>query len=143
MGVKEMAAEHIKKHNIASIATCSNDVPYASTVEYASDGFVLYFSTNPNSQKAKNLANNSKVSLTINEDIKDWTKIKGIQLEGTAVQLASEEEVRKAKNIYVEKFPFVVHFPPSPNKMYKVVPKRIMYLDYEKGFGQREIIDFP
>ncbi len=118
MGIKTTAEEYVKNHNIAAIATCVNGTPYASTVEYASDGFVLYFSTNPETRKAKNIKENKNVSLTIDEDYKDWTKIKGIQMEGTAEQITDEEEIKRALNIYVMKFPFVVNFPPSPNKMY-------------------------
>jgi len=142
MDIRTKAEEYIKNHNIATIATCVNGKPHASTVEYASDGFILYFSTNPETQKAKNIRENKNVSLTIDEDYKDWTKIKGIQMEGIAEQITDPEEIKKALNIYVAKFPFVVNFPPSPNKMYKVVSKKVYFLYYEKGFSHRDTIEF-
>ncbi len=142
MDVRKNAEEYISSHNIATLATCAKGLPHSSTVEYANDGFVLFFSTNPESQKAKNIKENRNVSLTIDEDYKDWTKIKGIQIDGIAEEITDEEEIKKAMDIYVTKFPFVVNFPPSPNRMYKIVPKKLYFLDYKKGFGHRDIIEF-
>lgn len=142
MDVRKKAEEYIKSHNIATLATCVDGIPHASTIEYANDGFILYFSTNPESQKAQNIKKNKIVSLTIDEDYKDWTVIQGIQIEGIAEQVTDEEEIKKAMGVYMAKFPFVVNFPPSPNKMYKVVPKRLYFLDYKKGFGHRDVIEF-
>ncbi|GBD99695.1 general stress protein 26 [bacterium BMS3Abin07] len=142
MDIRTEIKEYINNHNIATLATCVNKLPHASTIEYANDGFILYFSTNPESQKAGNIRENRNVSLTIDEDYKDWTKIKGIQMDCIAEQIIDHEEIKRAMDIYVAKFPFVVNFPPSPNKMYKIVPKKVYSLDYEKGFGHRDVIEF-
>lgn len=141
MSTRENALNYIQNHNIATLATSEKTIPHASTIEYASDGFTLYFSTNPETQKAENLRKNKQVSLTIDEDYKDWTKIKGIQMNGIAEEIQDQKEIKKALEFYVAKFPFVADFPPSPNKMYKIVPKQLYYLDYEKGFTHRELIE--
>ena len=65
-----------------TLATCAGDAPWAATVFYASDDLQLYFFPHPIRAHCQNLALNSKVAVTIQEDYHDWREIKGIQLEG-------------------------------------------------------------
>jgi hypothetical protein len=52
--------------NDMTIATVREDgYPQATTVSYVNDGLKIYFGCAANSQKAKNLARNSKISLTV------------------------------------------------------------------------------
>jgi uncharacterized protein YhbP (UPF0306 family) len=132
--------DYLRQHNVGTLATCANGVPHASSIEYVSDGLNLYFSTNPQTQKAINIRANNLVSLTVDEDYPDWTTIKGIQMQGIAQEVTNPEELDRALEVYVAKFPFVKKFPPSPNRMYKITPSQIWLLDYEKGFGHRDRI---
>ncbi len=141
MELNKTIETYLSTHNIATLSTCVENIPHASTVEYVNNGLVLYFSTNPETQKAKNMEKNNRVSLTIDEDYPDWTKIQGIQMDGIAEEIKDPSELKLASSLYLEKFPFVADFPPSNNKMYKVTPTKIYFLDYTKGFGHRDTIE--
>lgn len=114
--LKKVALRYIKTHNTMTIATCANNIPWAADVFYASDGFILYFISNPKvALHCKNIALNPKVSIAISEDyklrsIRGWRKIKGIQMEGEAEVLEDREDVEKAFRVYTKKFPFTAFY---------------------------------
>jgi len=140
--IKERVIDYMKKHNICTLATIREDgFPQANTVEYVNDEITIYFATDPKSQKIKNIKFSEKVSLAIEEDYPDWMKIKGVQLGGTAEILTRKEEIAGAQKLYLDKFPFVKDFPPSDTVFCKVTPKTIYFLDYENGFGHRDVIE--
>ena len=71
-----------KKPQHHDLGDVRGDAPWAATVFFASDGLSLYFFSSPESRHCQNLAANARVAVTVQEDYKDWRKIKGIQLEG-------------------------------------------------------------
>ena len=79
-GLQRELLEYLQEHYVMTIASCHENVPWAAAVFYASDDFVLYFLSNPNSRHGTNLAGNSQVSAAIHEDYRDWREIRGIQL---------------------------------------------------------------
>src|ERR1700680_3699800 len=59
----------LDQHRIMTIATLRPDGwPQATTVGYVNEGFTLYFLCGRDSQKARNLARDDRVSLTIDHD---------------------------------------------------------------------------
>ncbi len=110
--LRRIALDYVKRHNTMTIATCANNLPWAATVFYASEDFVLYFISNPNvAVHCKNIAQNKIVSVTISEDyilksISDWRKIKGIQMEAEAEMLKERKDIERAFLVYTKKFPF-------------------------------------
>lgn len=108
--------EYLEHHQTMTLATTLDDQPWATTVFYASDGFKLYFLSNPlTSRHGQNLAANHRVAAAVTEDyplakLDDWRKIKGIQLEGTASLLTAEVELARAVETYVAKYPFTTPF---------------------------------
>ena len=135
-GTKKEVIGYMDKHNVCSIATLRDDgFPQVNTVEYVNDNLILYFATDPNSQKIKNIKRNSKVSLSIDEDYPDWSKIKGISLGGTAKIISDENMIEKIANLYLKKFPFVADFPETELSWIEVTPIVISWLDYTVEFG--------
>jgi nitroimidazol reductase NimA-like FMN-containing flavoprotein (pyridoxamine 5'-phosphate oxidase superfamily) len=66
-GLKQEILSILDDANDMTIATVREDgYPQATTVSYVNDGLAIYFGCAANSQKAKNLARDSKVSLTVN-----------------------------------------------------------------------------
>ena len=130
-------------HNICTLATIREDgFPQANTVEYVNDGVNIFFATDPTSQKIKNITFSNKVSLTIDEDYPDWTKIKGISIGGNAEILKNKEDIDKVMGLYLKKFPFVANFPPMDLAIVRVIPKIIYFLDYEVAWGHHDIVKF-
>jgi uncharacterized protein len=147
--LRQQVLKYLETHNTMTLGTCSDDVPWAATVFYASDDFRLYFFSVPDSRHCQNLAANPRVAVTVQEDYHDWQKIKGIQLEGTAVLVDSIIEKAKAMAVYARKYPEVIRLFTNPAsgvfhkaflkvKFYCVVPEKLFFIDNEQGFGKRQ-----
>lgn len=148
--LKQQVLNYMESHNTMTLGTCQGDVPWAATVFYASDGLRLYFFSSPDSRHCQNLAVNSRLAVTIQEDYREWLKIKGIQLEGKVVPVDSLMEKGKAMAVYTCKYPEIMKIFTNPAsgllyqaflkvKFYCVVPERVFYIDNEQfGFGKRQ-----
>ena len=147
--LKQQVLSYLETHNTMTLGTCSGDVPWAATVFYASDDLRLYFFSVPDSRHCQNLAANPRVAVTVQEDYHDWQRIKGIQLEGTAILVDSIIEKAKAMAVYARKYPEVIKLFTNPAsgmfykaflkvKFYCVVPQRLFFIDNEQGFGKRQ-----
>jgi len=145
----QQVLSYLETHNTMTLGTCSGDMPWAATVFYASDDFRLYFFSVPDSRHCQNLAANPRVAVTVQEDYHDWQKIKGIQLEGTAILVDSIIEKAKAMAVYARKYPEVIKLFTNPAsgvfhqaflkvKFYCVVPEKLFFIDNEQGFGKRQ-----
>jgi len=147
--LKRQILNYMENHNTMTLGTCRDDSPWAATVFYASDGFRLYFFSAPDSRHCQNLAANPRVAVTIQEDYRDWRKIKGIQLEGKVAAVDSLIEKGKAMAVYARKYPEIMKVFTDPAsglffkvfqkvKFYCVVPEKVFYIDNEQGFGKRQ-----
>lgn len=141
-------AEYLTGHHVMTLATQGAEGPWAAAVFYASDGCSLIFLSSPRSRHCRNLALDARCAATIQEDYRDWARIKGIQLEGRVRELDGEEESR-ARCLYGEKFPIVgplANLPPpivealARVRWFRLVPERFHFLDNSKGFGHRDEI---
>lgn len=134
--------DHGKDLTLATIR--SDGYPQATTVSYANDGMTIYIGIGKNSQKAGNIRQCNKVSLTINAEYADWNHIKGLSIGGTAEILADPAEIKHAGACMIKRFPQVADFIKSPQAadfaVVKIMPQVISLLDYEKGFGHTELV---
>src|SRR5712692_6269869 len=103
--LKQQILDYMESHNTMTLGTCHGEAPWAATVFYASDGLRLYFFSAPDTRHCQNLAANARVAVTIQEDYRDWRKIKGIQLEGTVALVDSMIEKAEAMAVYAGKYP--------------------------------------
>jgi pyridoxine/pyridoxamine 5'-phosphate oxidase len=68
-----------------TIATVRPDgYPQATIVNYVSDDLVIYFGCTAESQKARNIARNGKVSVTVTLPSFNWDEIRGLSMGGRA-----------------------------------------------------------
>ncbi len=147
--LKPQILDYLKSHNTMTLATCAGDIPWAATVFFASDDLKLYFFSAPESRHCQNLAANQRVAVTVQEDYKDWRRIKGIQLEGRVELVDGVLAKAKAMAIYGIKYPEVIKLFSDPSsgvfhkaflkvKFYCVVPEKLFFIDNEQGFGKRQ-----
>jgi uncharacterized protein len=147
--LKQQILDYLETHNTMTLATCSGDVPWAATVFYASNDLRFYFFSVPDSRHCQNLAANPRVAVTIQEDYRDWRKIKGIQLEGTVTAVDGLVEKAKAMAVYARKYPEIIKLFTNPAsglfyqaflkvKFYCIIPERLFFIDNEQGFGKRQ-----
>ena len=128
-----------------TLATVRPDgYPQATTVSYANDGLTLYVGIGKDSQKARNIRLNNKVSLTINTDYQDWNQIKGLSIGGEAEILDDPANIAHAGEIMTKRFPQLAEWVQSGKTdevlVLKIAPRVISVLDYEKGFGHTELV---
>jgi len=142
-------AAYLAGHHVMTLATQGAQGPWASAVFYASDGASLIFLSAPNTRHCRNLAQDARCAATIQEDYREWSQIKGIQLEGRVIELQGDEE-KRAQRLYGEKFPIVgavANVPPAIVKAlakvrwFRLVPEHFHFIDNSKGFGHRDEID--
>ncbi len=126
-----------------TIATVRDDgFPQATRVSYVSDGLTIYFVTGVHAQKARNIAANDKVSLTVDRPYEDWSEIKGLSLGGTAARVTGKAEIEKIENLMARKFPQAANFsmPVDTLAFFKVSPRVISVLDYGRAFGHTDTV---
>lgn len=128
-----------------TLATIRPDgYPQATTVSFANDGLTLYVGIGKESQKAQNLRQNNKVSLTINNDYKDWNQIKGLSMGGEAEILSDPDKIARAAECMIKRFPQLAEWAKTDQvnefQILQIQPQVISILDYEKGFGHTELV---
>ena len=97
-----------------TIATVHKDGnPQANTVSYVNDGLNIYFGSAANSQKARNLARDSKVSLTTNLPYTSWNDIRGLSIGGRAERVTDPQEVDQASQLMFQRFPQIARYAPA------------------------------
>ena len=137
----------LDQHRIMTIATLRPDGwPQATTVGYANEGFTLYFLCGPDSQKAANLAQNDRVSLTIDQDMPQVMEITGLSMAAHAQVVVDPTEAEKALRLLMLKYPQQASIPipmptPADVRIFRVTPIVISVLDYSKGFGHTDLVN--
>ena len=129
--------------NDMTIATVRPDgFPQATTVSYVSEDLTIYFATGSHAQKAQNIAECDKVSLTVDRPYTNWNQILGLSLGGTAARVTDDAEIEKIETLMMKKFPQAADFsmPGAAIALFKVTPKVISVLDYSKAFGHTDTV---
>ena len=147
--VRSFILAYLESHHTITLATCQENQPWAATVFYASTDLTIYFFSDPKTRHAQNIAANPRVAATIQEDYHDWRKIKGLQMEGEVLPVASVFEKARAMTAYARKYPDVIKVFTNPQsgalykaflkvRFYSFSPETIYYIDNERSFGKRE-----
>lgn len=138
----------LDEHRIMTLATLRADGwPQATTVGYANEGMTLWFLCGLESQKAKNLARDDRVSLTIDHDTADIMAIAGLSMAARAHRVTDRAEAEKVLRMLPLKYPDA---PPATAAMrmpaaddvaiFRVEPQVISVLDYTKGFAHTDLV---
>jgi nitroimidazol reductase NimA-like FMN-containing flavoprotein (pyridoxamine 5'-phosphate oxidase superfamily) len=131
----------LDQHRIMTVATLRPDGwPQATTVGYVNEGLTLYFLCGLDSQKARNLAQDDRLSLTIDHDTADLMAITGLSMAARAHAVVDRAEAEKVLRMLPLKYPEAKPLPmkmPGPDevRLFRVTPLVISVLDYTQGFG--------
>lgn len=142
---REFILHVLQTANDMTLATVRPDgYPQATTVSYAHDDLTIYAGIGKDSQKARNIRQNNKVSLTVNLDYRDWNDIKGVSMGAVAEILTDPQEIERAGGFMMKRFPQIEEWVKTGNMkdfvVLKIKPQVISLLDYEKGFGHTELV---
>lgn len=128
-----------------TLATVREDgYPQATTAGFVHDGLTLYVATFPHAQKVRNIRKNPRVSLTIDGDGQDWNHIRGLSMGAHACLVTDADEISRVYGRMRHKFPQLAELPvpedASAVTILRIDPEVISVLNYEKGFGHRELV---
>src|SRR5574339_177569 len=123
----------LDQHRNMTIATLRPDGwPQATTVGYANEGLTLYFLCGLDSQKARNLARDDRVSLAIDDDREPVMQITGLSMAAHALLMAKYP---------AQDVPAGWTMPqPEEVRIFRVEPTVISVLDYSKGFAHTDLV---
>ena len=144
--IRQKVLTLLDQHRIMTIATVRPDGwPQATTVGYVNEGLTIYFLCGLDSQKAKNLARENRVSVTIDHDTADLMKITGLSMAAHAYPVTDRGEAEKVINMLPSKYPDAPPLPfkmPTPDqvRLFRLEPVVISVLDYSKGFGHTDLV---
>lgn len=138
----------LNEHRIMTVATLRPDGwPQATTVGYANEAMTLWFLCGLESQKARNLAQDDRVSVTIDHDTADIMAITGLSMAARAHRVTDRREAEKVLRMLPLKYPDAAPATaalkmPSPDEVaiFRVEPKIISVLDYTKGFAHTDLV---
>lgn len=141
---EQKVSELLKSHNLLTLATASqNGNALAHTVNYASEGATVYFCTNKNTRKAKNILHNPNVAYTVDRDCENWSDIVALQMEGRAGLITEKSEIEKAAALLMGKYPQLASMPQDPDMVFvKIEPLKAIYIDNKVSWGYRETTEF-
>ncbi|MCL5022226.1 MAG: pyridoxamine 5'-phosphate oxidase family protein [Nitrospirae bacterium] len=140
--LEHLIVDLLHEQSLCVIATCSGDVPRASTVEYFPMAATIYILTE-GGVKIENIIRNPNVSIAIHAPFAGWQTVRGIQMTGIA------EIGRRGSIVYEEgvaafnKRRGRIGTVPDIMNIIKVTPHKIEYLDAalgEKGFKVRHVL---
>ena len=130
--------EYLRSQNTLTLATATpSGLPHAATMVYVADGITLFFCTRPDSTTARNIEQNPTVSFTIDEYSPDWSKTKGIQGGGECQVLLSSADIKRALELFRQRFSFLAETSTKSVSFYRIVPAELQYIDNEAGGSGR------
>ena len=99
--------DFIKAHHLLTLATTKDNIPYCANCFYVYDEKKnwLIFSSDTKTRHAQDFIANPNVAGTIALETKEISKIQGVQLLGTILELR-EEELKIAKKKYLKAYPY-------------------------------------
>jgi nitroimidazol reductase NimA-like FMN-containing flavoprotein (pyridoxamine 5'-phosphate oxidase superfamily) len=104
--MERQIAGFLRQGNVCVLATCRDDVPRATPIEYYSDGLTIYVAASRGT-KVPNLENNPRVGVAICSrpytDWTDWYDVSAVQITGEPELLRFDErpdDYREALRVY-------------------------------------------
>jgi nitroimidazol reductase NimA-like FMN-containing flavoprotein (pyridoxamine 5'-phosphate oxidase superfamily) len=149
--LKKRIIQFLKEQNMCVLATCSNDVPRATPIEYHSKGTTIYFVGEPGT-KLKNMKDNPKVSIGIFHPYIGWDSAKGAQITGKAKIISRENSTEFKEGLEAYQWEKTAKelglkaFPETGVELVKVEPEKIEFIDMSLrkiGYSPRQTLNAP
>ena len=98
---KEVVIEYLKSHNVLHLATCKDNVPRSTPLEYTHNGLTVYIFSEGGGKFA-NLKVNPKVAYSIcdpYDPTKDFFSASGLQVWGNASTFKKNDDLKRFEEI--------------------------------------------
>lgn len=148
--LRDRVRDFLETQPVLTLATVDSEGPWAAAVFYASEGFVLYFLSDPVSRHARAIGANPRVAVAISDWTEGWRAVRGLQIEGDAARVPAGPEGLRARARFLAKFPTVAtalaDAVGNPDlvrayqtaEVFRIQPRRLFWVDNRKGLGRRE-----
>jgi len=137
--ITEAVKEVLKAESTMALATVDgNGVVSSAPVFYSFDQRLqLYWLSSSASRHSRNIAGHPQAAASVYPSIRQWTEIRGVQIEGTASVIADPAERSWVIGEYVVRFRLRDRFHDAIEKstLYRLRPAWVRYLDNSRGFG--------
>ena len=143
--LENMICDFLKTQATCVIATCSDSIPRASTVEFFPAGLTLYVITE-GGKKVENIKKNPRVSIAVSAPFTGWKGLKGLQISGTAeIGRKGSALFEEGIKAYKKRKGLKKLLMPDFMNIVKIIPVEIDYIDSElekKGYEIRQTLSF-
>ena len=119
--------------------------PWAADVYFVRRARDLCFFSSPDSRHARAFTANPRAAGTVHASYEGWEDIRGVQLSGRVVSIASPLEKARVLAAYLAKFPFAKALLEGAGealrakvRFYRLVPEQVLWVDNSRGFGTRD-----
>jgi len=129
---RAVALDILRAHRVAVIATAIANQPWASTVFYAEDGFMLYVNTPNGTTMLRNLRANPRVSYAVDEQKPTFF----LQATGRASIVDDPDEFARARALFAVKVP-EAHVGHPNYTLVKIVSEHVYVSDFRQGYRPR------
>jgi general stress protein 26 len=141
---EKVIIDYLDQHNVLHLATCRDNEPRATPLEYYNNGLTVYISSEGGGKFA-NLKVNSKVSYSICDPYapaEDFFGAIGLQVWGTAATFKKNDDIKKyeeirkySRNVDALKKQGLEQAASAFNfNVITIEPLKIRYLNLKKGF---------
>lgn len=131
--------QFLSQNPVCTLATCSEDQPRATTMEQSVVNGSIMFGTSAGSIKAKNLAKNSKISLSAH-NLPVYLTIDG------RVEPLAQKEIAQYHQALFARHPEMKQMMEGGGMgemvYYKLVPQAAYFHDDSKGMAPTEVIEY-
>jgi uncharacterized protein YhbP (UPF0306 family) len=140
--------QFLDAHHVMTLATVDDAGAHAASLMYARAGFILHWTSDPNSRHSQHLGRDARVTATVAPDYADFRVIRGLQIAGCARRLDGSE-AEEARAALVARYAFLAELASGPPKLraafeqaafYALAPERITLIDNARGFGHKETL---
>ncbi|WIV11438.1 pyridoxamine 5'-phosphate oxidase family protein [Proteiniborus sp. MB09-C3] len=137
--LKHNIKQFLDENNLASLATCGNNIPRCSPVQYFTGDNMDIYVISSGGDKFNNIQDNPNVCLLVNTEYLDYKKIKGVQVFGQAhTSLKHSDLVDEAKKH--APYEQLLAIEKDWINIIKIIPDEIVYLDALNGDRTKQIL---
>lgn len=146
--LKSAILDELRSNTVLTLATIDESGPHAVSLMYAHDGFDIYWLSDPKSRHSRHLEASRAAAVTIAAQQEDFTKIRGLQIEGFGRRLADTAISSAGFDLLVARYPFLSRFGAGKlarhlgaAAVYMFDPSRLTLIDNSRGFGFKQTLE--
>lgn len=129
---------------LATVSKCEEYYPAIRTIGgFANDGLTIYFSTDSDSQKIKQIKANPNVVAFFQQENQELSNFQNVTITGKAKQVIDKKSLRTAINVISNKNPrFKKRIEKGDDQslaIFVIEPEKIKSLDFSRGNGNEAV----